>query len=165
MLKVDIFPKADTAKCWNNTLLNTWENQTFLLYFAYSRTFDLTDSSGDCILYWKVILRKKHLMVFLAEEFILIFFNYSFNFFILEIACRSSYLMKQLSKTTIFQIFFPPWKKSYTAWKVSKYGVFSSPYSVRMRENTDQEKLRIWTHFTQWYSNLGTLECMRLNIN
>ena len=24
-----------------------------------------------------------------------------------------------------------------------------SPYSVRMRENTDQEKLRIWTLFTQ----------------
>ena len=24
------------------------------------------------------------------------------------------------------------------------------PYSVRMRENTDQEKLRIWTFFTQW---------------
>ena len=30
------------------------------------------------------------------------------------------------------------------------------PYSVRMRENTDQKKLRIWTFFTQW--NLyGTL--------
>ena len=26
-----------------------------------------------------------------------------------------------------------------------------SPYSVRMRENTDQKKLRIWTHFTQWF--------------
>ena len=25
-----------------------------------------------------------------------------------------------------------------------------SPYSVRMRENTNQEKLRIWTFFTQW---------------
>ena len=36
-----------------------------------------------------------------------------------------------------------------TTWKVSKYGVFSGPYSVRMRENTDQKKLRIWTLFTQ----------------
>ena len=26
---------------------------------------------------------------------------------------------------------------------------FSDPYSVRMRENTDQKKLRIWTLFTQ----------------
>ena len=25
-----------------------------------------------------------------------------------------------------------------------------SPYSVRMRENTDQKKLRIWILFTQW---------------
>ena len=47
--------------------------------------------------------------------------------------------------------------------KVSKCGVFSGPYfpefglnteryevsSVRMRENTDQKKLRIWTLFTQ----------------
>ena len=48
-----------------------------------------------------------------------------------------------------------------TAWKVSKYGVFSgpyfphsdwirrdtdySPYSIRMRENTDQKKLCSWT--------------------
>ena len=24
------------------------------------------------------------------------------------------------------------------------------PYSVQMRENTDQEKLRMWTLFTQW---------------
>ena len=37
-----------------------------------------------------------------------------------------------------------------TVWYVSKYGVFSGPYSVRMRENTDQKKLRIWTLFTQW---------------
>ena len=28
-----------------------------------------------------------------------------------------------------------------------------SPYSVRMRENTDQKKLRIWTLFTQWVSD------------
>ena len=24
-----------------------------------------------------------------------------------------------------------------------------SPYSVQMRENTDQKKLRVWKHFTQ----------------
>ena len=53
---------------------------------------------------------------------------------------------------------------SPTAWKVSKYGVFCgphypsfrlnterywriSPYSVGMRGNTDQKKLRIWTLF------------------
>ena len=27
-----------------------------------------------------------------------------------------------------------------------------SPYSVRVRENTDQKKLRIWTHFMRWMS-------------
>ena len=27
-----------------------------------------------------------------------------------------------------------------------------SPYSVRIQENMDQQKLRIWTHFTQWYT-------------
>ena len=30
-----------------------------------------------------------------------------------------------------------------------------SPYSVRMRENTDQKKLRTWTLFTQCFSNWG----------
>ena len=29
-----------------------------------------------------------------------------------------------------------------------------SPYSVRMRENTDQKKMRIWTLFTQYHSYL-----------
>ena len=33
-----------------------------------------------------------------------------------------------------------------TAWKVSKYGVFSG----KNGKNTDQKKLRIWTLFTQW---------------
>ena len=46
-----------------------------------------------------------------------------------------------------------------TAWKVSKHGVFSDPYfpvfelipySVQIQQNTDQEKLRIWTLFMQW---------------
>ena len=47
-----------------------------------------------------------------------------------------------------------------TAWKVSKYGVFSgpffpvfglnkSPYSVRIQENTDQKKLGIWKLFSR----------------
>ena len=44
-----------------------------------------------------------------------------------------------------------------TAWKVSKirsffWSVFSH-IRIRMRENTDQKKLRIWAHFTQWVRN------------
>ena len=46
---------------------------------------------------------------------------------------------------------------SFTVWNVSKYGVFSGLYfpafglntEGKMRENTDQKKLRIWTFFTQ----------------
>ena len=33
------------------------------------------------------------------------------------------------------------WRTFLTAWKVSRYEVFSGTYSVRMRENTDQKKL------------------------
>ena len=51
-------------------------------------------------------------------------------------------------------------KDAVTKWKVCKYIVFSgpyfpafgrsiSPYSVRMRENTDQKKRRIWALSTQ----------------
>ena len=40
-------------------------------------------------------------------------------------------------------------KYHITAWKVSKCGNFSGPYSVRMRQTTDQKKLSIWTLFTQ----------------
>ena len=65
-----------------------------------------------------------------------------------------------------FNAWCPPKAYAYTAWKVSRYRVFSapyfpvldyllrkSPYSVRIRENADQEKLRNWTLFTQWYLN------------
>ena len=34
---------------------------------------------------------------------------------------------------------------------------FISPYSVRMRENTDQKKPRIWTIFKQWFYATGLL--------
>ena len=37
----------------------------------------------------------------------------------------------------------------FTVWNVSKYGVFSGPYSVWMWENTDKKKLRFWTLFTR----------------
>ena len=63
---------------------------------------------------------------------------------------------------------------TFTAWKVSKYGVSLvrifpyrteywislriSPYSVRMRENMDQKKLRIWTLFMQWRSHKNSFD-------
>ena len=60
-------------------------------------------------------------------------------FFFLSIFLKSTYSDLELYiMTTVL-----------TAWKVSKYRVFSGPYSVRLRENMDQKKLRIWTHFTQ----------------
>ena len=50
-----------------------------------------------------------------------------------------------LHVSSLFQGLTPPCI-TFTAWKVSRYEVFL----VRMRENTDQKKLRIWTLFTQW---------------
>ena len=37
--------------------------------------------------------------------------------------------------------------------KVSQHGVFSGPYSVRIQENTDQKKLRIWTLLSSGHAN------------
>ena len=41
----------------------------------------------------------------------------------------------------------------------TKYGEIRSisSYSVRMRENTDQKKLLIWTLFTQWQMNISLM--------
>ena len=41
----------------------------------------------------------------------------------------------------------------FTVWKVSKYGdlLGKSPYLIRIQENTNQKKLRIWTLVTQWF--------------
>ena len=68
----------------------------------------------------------------------------------LKIRCSRVVMTQQVTKQ----------KGAVTRWKVCKYRVFSSPhfpafgrsispYSVRMRENTDQKKRRIWTLFTQ----------------
>ena len=49
---------------------------------------------------------------------------------------------------------------------MSKYGVISGPYSVRIQENSDQKKLLIWTLFTQCNSEAQHsryLRCMNLN--
>ena len=42
------------------------------------------------------------------------------------------------------------WSVFFRIW--TKYGdlLYKSPNSVRIRENTDQKKLHIWTLFTQW---------------
>ena len=45
----------------------------------------------------------------------------------------------------------------FTAWKVSKYGVFFGPYFPAFSPNTGKygpENLLIWTRFTQWFSLL-----------
>ena len=41
---------------------------------------------------------------------------------------------------------------SVFSYILTEYGDLRSkfPYSIRMQGNTDQEKLRIWTLFTQW---------------
>ena len=63
-------------------------------------------------------------------------------------------------------------RKFFTGSKVSKYGSFSGPYfpvlglirrltvSVRIQENMDQKKLRIWTLFTQ----VTVLVCINFHI-
>ena len=46
--------------------------------------------------------------------------------------------------------------QNVTAWKVSKYGVFSGPYFLTFVLNTEQKKLRIWTIFKQYVCYQGT---------
>ena len=48
------------------------------------------------------------------------------------------------------------WKR-INEWKVSKYGIFSGSYSVRMQENMDHEKLCIWTLHAVNPSNISIL--------
>ena len=39
-----------------------------------------------------------------------------------------------------------------------------SPYSVRIKQNTDQKKLRIWTSLTQWYTYVWSLSRVQNNV-
>ena len=59
-------------------------------------------------------------------------------------------ILKNIYFTEYLQTVLLLFEVPITGWKVSKYGVFSAPYSVRMQENRDQKKLCIWTLFMQW---------------
>ena len=59
--------------------------------------------------------------------------------------CRMLYWVAILRITIVGGLFCFQVLDCITTWNVSKYGVIS----VRMRENTDKKKLRIWTLFTQ----------------
>ena len=54
--------------------------------------------------------------------------------------------------------------KISTMWKVSKYGVFSSPYSVQIQGNMDQKNLCIWILFTQRNDLEDNLECISVHL-
>ena len=91
---------------------------------------------------------------------------------ILRVRMSKNELLDILGRGRLAPVVF---SKNVTPWKVSKYGVFSgpyfpafglnnteryriSPYSVRMRENTDLKKLRIWTLFMQWMVHKDWIE-------
>ena len=47
-------------------------------------------------------------------------------------------------RSYFWSVFSCIWTECGEIWSISLY-------SVRIQENTDQKKLRIWTRFTQWY--------------
>ena len=56
----------------------------------------------------------------------------------------SKHCVKSVQTRSFFwSVFSLIWTEYGEIWSISRY-------SVQMRENTDQKKLRIWTHFTQW---------------
>ena len=73
-------------------------------------------------------------------------------------------VIKHFLRSIQFSTFWLDFRPFSTALKVSKYGAFSGPYfpvfglnteiysvNVRIRKNTDQKKLRIWTLSTQCF--------------
>ena len=86
-------------------------------------------------------------------------------------------IFRENSKQLLLLSIFTKKLHQSTAWKVSKYGVFSgpvffcirteygdlrskSPYSVRIQENMDQKKLCVWTLFTRWRCLTGSQMCV-----
>ena len=74
-----------------------------------------------------------------------------FGDFLVRIFPHSDWMITQVTKFSAHI--------SQTLWELSNYGVFSGsyfpafrPYSVQIRENTDQKKARIWTLFQQCQS-------------
>ena len=65
------------------------------------------------------------------------------------------------SISSVLQVVCSPWmiRKRWVYCVMSK-----SPYSVRIKQNTDQKKLRIWTSLTQWYTYVWSLSRVQNNV-
>ena len=63
--------------------------------------------------------------------------------------------LKQQTNQRVSDVFmgYTEWNAD-TVWNVSKYGVFSGPYSVGMQENTDR-KNSIFGHFSRSGNKMG----------
>ena len=69
----------------------------------------------------------------------------NFTFILRNLLTRTKSLREKCPNTQFFSVF---------SWIRTEYGDLfcKSPFSVRLEENTDQKKLRIWTFFTQLIS-------------
>ena len=65
-------------------------------------------------------------------------------------------------------LFLPFLKYFVASWMIRRRWVYcmmsKSPYSVRIKQNTDQKKLRIWTSLTQWYTYVWSLSRVQNNV-
>ena len=107
------------------------------------------------------------------------------DWFLYDRDLRHERVKKVLILFRLKYLFHIPWKIQSAQIRSFFWSVFSdgillkSPYSVRIQENTDRKKLRIWTLFTQFQIFSGdygesclktckvlavkTIKCIRLN--
>ena len=100
----------------------------YMLYYFWSST----RSSINCVRYW----RRWWGWNFINLKVTFCFFGVGYK------------LRENCSNTDVFLVRIFRHSNWVPVW-IS--GLSISPYSVRMRENTDQKRLRIWTLFTHWY--------------
>ena len=66
-----------------------------------------------------------------------------------HVHCVKSLQIRSFS-WSVFSCIQSEYRKIRTKKKLRIWALSKSPYSVRIQENTDQTKIRIWTLFTQW---------------
>ena len=130
--------------------------ELFLVFISFIQTRKnfvfghFSRSGGLTVSRWRNLVS---MHFFKVASFHVEIYSESINLVCSQNLLKNSYFYFLLRATTCVYLVLNA--KVLNEWSLSDYTVFmkllgKSPYSIQIRENTDQKNLRIWTFSAQW---------------
>ena len=136
----------------------------FLVYYKEPQYLPRRIQTQNCFVHWHIYFPENLFYRNLVAQSTILLHQVSFtlnNIVISHLHLKNLYVVAHcVKRIQIWSFFWSVFSRNRT-----EYGeiLCISPYSVWMRQNTDQKKIRIWTLFSQWgLHTWGILCLMRL---